>query len=74
MNHITQRNRLETQQRKYIQFMKICPESSVIKLSQEIAKIELRLDQMREYDINKLMKPVLFRYEIKQSKANFKTL
>jgi len=70
LNHITQRNRLETQQRKYIQFMKICSESSVIKLSQEIAKIELRLDQMREYDLNKLMKPFLFQYITKQSKLN----
>lgn len=70
MNHITQRNRLETQLKLYIKFMKICPESSVIKLAKEITNIENRLDKLREYDIPQLMKPVVFQYSTKQSKMN----
>lgn len=74
MNHISQRNQLELQLRKYVKFMKICPENGVIKLSNEISKIELRLNQIREYDLEKLNQTVIFTYETKQSKSNFKTV
>lgn len=74
MNHISQRNQLELQLRKYVKFMKICPENSVVKLANEISKIELRLNQIREYDLAKLNQTVVFAYETKQSKSNFKTV
>lgn len=74
MNHITQRNNLEKQKVNFIKFMSICPENSVLKLSQEITKIELRLDKLREYDVNKLMELVPFQFETKQSKLNNLTL
>ena len=74
MNHISQRNKLEIQQRKYINFMEICPKNSVIKLSKEITSIESRIQQIRDYDLDKLNKSVVFAFETKQSKLNFKTL
>lgn len=51
--------------------MSICPEESVLKLAEEIIKIESRLDKLREYDLSKLMTEVVFFYETKQSKMNF---
>lgn len=74
MNHITQRNNLEKQKANFIKFMSICPENSVLKLSQELTKIESRLEKLREYDLNKLMQPVPFQFETKQSKLNYSSL
>lgn len=54
--------------------MEICPKNSVIKLSKEITSIESRIQQIRDYDLDKLNKSVVFAFETRQSKLNFKTL
>lgn len=74
MNHISQRNQLEMQSKRYANFMKICPSNSVVKLAKEITKIQARISIIRNMDYQQLSKTVVVQYETKQSKLNFKTL
>lgn len=73
MNYITQCNRLEKQKLDFIKFMKICPENSVLKLAQEITKIETRIETIRTLKLDKLTEEVSFQYETKQSVLNKKS-
>ena len=70
MNHISQRNKIEKQLHDYVKFMPICPKNSVVKLSQEITKLEQRLQEIKKMDLNQLTKEVVFHFETKQSKMN----
>jgi len=74
MNHITQRNQLETQLKSYKDFMPLCPGDSLPKLVNEMMKIHCRLEKIREFTMEELVLKVDYQYETKQSKANFKTL
>lgn len=70
MNHITHRNRIETQLVSYKRYLKDCPIEAVGKLCIEIAKLEHRLDLIRCMSIDQLNQKVIWRYSIRQSKAN----
>ena len=70
MNHISQRNKIEKQLHDYIKFMPICQPNSVVKLSQEITKLEQRLQEIKKMDLNQLTKEVVFHFETKQSQMN----
>lgn len=70
MNAISQRNRIEKQLQDYIKFMPICPQNSVVQLSQEITKLEQRLQEIKKMDLNQLTKEVVFHFETKQSQMN----
>lgn len=74
MNHITQRNQLETQLKSYKDFMPLCPPDSLPKLVNEMMKIHCRLEKIREFTMEELVLKVDYQYETKQSKANFKTV
>ena len=71
MNHISQRNSLEKQCKSYVEFMKFCPRNSVIKLAQEISRIQARISIIRNMDYQHLQEEVIVQYETKQSKTNF---
>jgi hypothetical protein len=74
MNHISQRNNLEKQCKSYVEFMKNCPRNSVIKLAQEISRIQARVSIIRNMNYQHLQEEVVVYYETKQSKSNFKTV
>lgn len=74
MNHISQRNRLEMQLQRYMYFMAYCPRDSFLKLSNEMIKIYERIEQLKIIDNEQSRKQVIFQYETKQSKLNFKTI
>ena len=71
MNHITQRNQLEKRLKSYNEFMAICPFESIPKLVQEISKLHNRIRTINSYKVDKLVEPVVFQFETKQSKINF---
>lgn len=74
MNHVTQKNRLEMRLRDYKNYVPYCPNDSLIKLLWEMNKIVLRIDQIREMNVDELMGVVQVYNETKQSKSNFKTI
>lgn len=74
MNHISQRNRLEARLKSYMDFMTICPRDSFLKISNEMVKINDRLDKIKCMSLDELVKEVPSYYETKQSKINFKTV
>ena len=74
MNAITQRNRLESQLKSYKDFVPFCPADGLLKLIGEMTKIIQRIDKIKELEIDELVKEVPFYFDIKQSKANFKTV
>jgi hypothetical protein len=74
MNHISQRNDLDTRIKDYVRFMKECPENSVIKLSEEITKMQARVSIIRMMEYQQLRESVTIYFEVKQSKLNFKTI
>ena len=73
MNHITQMNALEKQLKLYKDYVKICPNDNLLKLMKEILKILTRIEQIRTMYFHEKKKEVVFQYETKQSKSNFKT-
>lgn len=73
MNHIRQRNQLEERLKSYKDFMPDCPFDSMPKLVKEMIRIHDRIETIREFTIDKLVKQIEFQYETKQSKLNFKT-
>lgn len=74
MNLITQRNRLEVQLNNYRDFVPFCPSSKLLPLLNEMIKIHFRIEKIKEYNLEELMKEVPFYFETKQSKINFKTI
>lgn len=74
MNHQTQRNELEKRLISYRNFMPYCGIDDLLKLSNEIIKIIGRLDKLKELNRLEINKPVLFYFDTKQSKSNFKTI
>lgn len=71
MNAITQRNKLDAQLKSYMDFMPFCPRDSFLKLSNEMIKINNRLDKIKCMGLKELMAPVDYQFETKQSKVNF---
>lgn len=71
MNAITQRNRLDATLKSYMDFMPFCPRDSFLKLSNEMVKINSRLEAIKCMTLKELMAPVEFQYEMKQSRVNF---
>ncbi|URM37179.1 hypothetical protein [Flavobacterium anhuiense] len=74
MNHIRQRNYLEVQLKNFKDFIPFCPNDSLPALLHEMSKIHDRLEKLREYTIEQLVKEVHFHYETRQSKSNFRTI
>ena len=74
MNHVRQRNQLEIQLKNYKNFVPLCPPDSLPKLLNEIIKIHSRIEKIREFTIEELVKEVDFYFETKQSKSNLKTV
>lgn len=70
MNHITHRNRIQAQLISYKRYLKHCPEESVGKLCIEIAKLENRMEQIRNMSLDQLNSKVIWQYKTRQSKAN----
>ena len=71
MNHISQRNALEKQLKNYKDFMPLCSNDALPKLINEMTKIHNRIETIKGYSLEKLVKPIEFQYETKQSKMNF---
>jgi len=74
MNAITQRNKLEIQLKGFKDFVPFCPSDGLLKLISEMARIYLRIENLKEFPECKLKAEVAFYYETKQSKSNFKTV
>jgi hypothetical protein len=74
MNAITQRNKLEIQLKGFKDFVPFCPSDGLLKLMSEMARIYLRIENLRECPEYKLKDDVPFYFETKQSKINFKTI
>ena len=74
MNHISQRNKLEARLKSYMDFMPFCPRDSIVKLSNEMVRINNRLDNIKCMSLSELVKEVPSYYDTKQSKSNFKTV
>lgn len=51
--------------------MPFCPRDSFLKLSNEMVKINNRLEAIKCMTLKELMAPVEFQYETKQSRVNF---
>lgn len=74
MNHISQLNKIEIRLRSYIDFMPYCPRDSFLKLSNEIVKINNRIDIINRMSLSESLQEVISDYDTKQSKINFKTV
>lgn len=74
MNAITQRNKLEIQLKGFKDFVPFCPSDGLLKLINEMARIYLRIEKLKEYSKSKLLQEVPFYFETKQSKTNFRTV
>ena len=74
MNSVSQRNKLEVQLRNYKDYVPFCSADGLLKLIGEIAKIILRIENLRECPQSKQKENIPFYYETKQSKLNFKTI
>jgi hypothetical protein len=72
MNHISQRNNLAI--KKLCGVYEELLRNSVIKLAQEISRIQARVSIIRNMDYQHLQEEVVVYYETKQSKSNFKTV
>lgn len=70
MNQITQLNNLQTRIKLYKDFMPFCPPSKVIRLCNEIIKLQNRVDVLNQKSFDELLKKVEIYYETKQSKIN----
>lgn len=70
MNAITQRNRLDATLKSYMDFMPFCPRDSFLKLSNEMVKINSRLEAIKCMTLKELMTPVEFQYETANSRVN----
>lgn len=70
MNHISQKNALESRLKELKNFVPFCPNDSLPKLLFEINKIINRIEIIREMPFDKLVKEVPFQYEVRQSKSN----
>lgn len=71
MNAIRQRNKLEFQLKNLKDFMPLCPNSNILKLTNEIIKINYRLEKIQEFTSEQLFEKIHYQYEIKQSRLNF---
>ena len=74
MNHVTQLRNLKKELKSYIDFMPLCPDYNRLKLMREIYKIMMRIDKINDLMVDELVQNVVFYYETKQSKMNFKTI
>ena len=74
MNATTQRNKLEVQLKSYQDFVPFCHADGLLKLMGEMARIYLRIEKLKEYSGSKLTQEVLYYFETKQSKTNFRTI
>lgn len=71
MNHVTQLNNLLVLQKKYKDFMPICPNSHVTQLSVELQKISTRINTINSLNIEEAKTEVTVFFETKQSRMNF---
>lgn len=71
MNHSSQLNSLLVLQKKYKDFMPICPNEKVKNLSIELQKVSERISKINTMNIEEAHKEVPFYFETKQSKINF---
>lgn len=74
MNAVSQRNKLEVQLKNYKDYVPFCSADGLLKLMVEMAKIHLRIENLRECPDDKLKDEVTYYYERKQSRMNFKTI
>lgn len=70
MRVVSHRNRIETQLVSYKRYLKDCPIEAVGKLCIEIAKLEHRMEAIRNMSIEQLNSQVHWQYSLRQSKAN----
>jgi hypothetical protein len=70
MKVIAHRNRIESQLISYKRYLKFCPEEALGKLCIEIAKLEHRMETIRNMSIDQLNSQVPWQYSVRQSKAN----
>lgn len=74
MTHKNQRNILESRISDYANFMRICPKGAVVKLAQEITRLQARVSIIKMMEPHRLRENVDVYFETKQSKMNLKTL
>lgn len=70
MRVVSHRNRVEKQLISYKRYLKDCPIEAVGKLYIEIAKLEHRMEAIRNMSIEQLNSQVPWQYSVRQSKAN----
>lgn len=73
MNHITQMNALEKRLKSFKNFVPFCSNDSLAELLIEIQRTVNRIENIRAMRVDKMVQQVVFQYETKQSKSNFKT-
>jgi hypothetical protein len=73
MNHITQMNALEKQLKSFKNFVPFCSNDSLQELLIEMQRTVNRIENIRAMRVDKMVQEVIFQYETKQSKSNFKT-
>lgn len=71
MNHVNQLNNLLVLQKKYKDFMPICPNQDVPKLTTELQRITARIGKINTMNIEDAQTEVTVFFETKQSKMNF---
>lgn len=71
MNAKSQRNKLEVQLKNYKDYVPICSADGLLKLMGEMAKIHLRIEELKNNTISKLTTNVPYYFETKQSRLNF---
>lgn len=74
MTNQNQRNSLEARISDYANFMKICPKHSIVKLAQEIARLQARVNVLTMMEPHRLRENVDVYFDTKQSKMNLKTI
>lgn len=74
MTNQNQRNTLEARISDYANFIKICPKGKVVKLAQEITRLQARVSIIKMMEPHRLRDNVDVYFETKQSKMNLKTL
>lgn len=71
MNHVSQMQNLLYLNKRYIDFLPLCPAKSVAKLSTEIHKQSARISFINNMSVEETKTEIHCEFEIKQSKLNF---
>ena len=74
MKHIFQLRRLQETLKLYQNYVPFCKEDELPNIIIEIGKLINRIETLKSMSIEELNKEVVFYFETKQSKINFKSI